>query len=86
MGFHWQILRDTAGHAVRGRTPFQTVRADFPHTAYRMRFQVEGVARDAGVLNGSAQAVEPQLVKEVARPSVGLARRGGPDLFASPRS
>ena len=50
------------------KTPFQTVRADFPHTAYR--WSSRGAAlRGLRVADGSAQAMKPEGVEEARRSS-----------------
>ena len=56
-------------HPVVGKTPVQTVRADFPHTAYQV---VVEVATSCGprILNGPAQAVESQGLEEGTTPDI----------------
>ena len=52
-------------------TPVQTVRADFPHTAYQGAFE-SATLRSLRIPNRPAQAMETEGVKEVRRPLGGL--------------
>jgi hypothetical protein len=50
-----------------GKTPVQTVHADFPHTAYQVVVEVAAL-RGPRILNGSTQAVESQGLEEGTTP------------------
>ena len=55
------------------KTPVQTVRADFPHTAYQV--VVQGAALcGPRILNGPAQAAETQGFEEGTTPAIGPTR------------
>ena len=47
-----------SAHPIVGKTPVQTVHADFPHTAYQVVVEVVAL-RSPRILNGPAQAAEP---------------------------
>ena len=53
------------------KTPVQTVRADFPHTAYRWSFRARQSCV-AGVADGFEQFMEPESIEDVTGPSVHL--------------
>src|SRR5262245_12227744 len=54
------------------KTPFQTVHADFPHTAYRWSLGYAALCRFR-VLHSAAQTVQSQVVEVVAGPALRLA-------------
>src|SRR5690606_7994127 len=59
--------------AAASKTPVQTVRADFPHTAYRWSLG-EAAVRGTGILDRASQAMEPETVEVVAVPALPLTR------------
>src|SRR6516165_2661248 len=59
--------------AERASTPGQTVRANFPHTAFQ-EFLRERLCATPRILNRAAQAIEAQGFKEGTVPPFGLAR------------
>src|SRR5688572_23886663 len=61
------------------KTPFQTVRADFPHTAYRWFLGYAALCR-LRVLHGAAQTVQSQVDEVVTRPALRLASSKVPPL------
>ena len=56
-------------HPIVGKTPVQTVHADFPHTAYQVVVQVVALCGPR-ILNGPAQAVESQGLEEGTTPRI----------------
>ena len=59
-------------HPIVGKTPVQTVHADFPHTAYQVVVEVAAL-RGPRILNRPPQAVESQGFEEGAAPDDGPA-------------
>jgi histidinol-phosphate/aromatic aminotransferase/cobyric acid decarboxylase-like protein len=61
------------------KTPFQTVHADFPHTAYRRSLGFAALC-DLRVLHGAAQTVQSQVDEVVPRPALHLTSTQVPPL------